>query len=195
MKVRRLLIALVAGFALLVTACGDDSDTSSGAGASTTAAADFNDADVAFAQGMIPHHQQAVEMADMALENAESDEVKDLAERIKAAQDPEIETMTAWLEAWGEPLEDSGGHDMGGMGDDASMMSDEDMESLGGAQGAAFDEMFLTMMIEHHRGAIDMAETELADGAYEPAKQLARAIVDAQQAEIDEMTQLLSTAG
>ena len=95
MKVRRLLIALVAGFALLVTACGDDSDTSSGAGASTTAAADFNDADVAFAQGMIPHHQQAVEMADMALENAESDEVKDLAERINAAQDPEIETMTA----------------------------------------------------------------------------------------------------
>lgn len=186
-------LALVA--VALAAACGSDDD--SGAVASDTTAAEassdsFNDADVTFAQDMIPHHEQAVEMAELAADRAGSDEVKDLASRIEAAQDPEIETMTAWLEDWDEPVDGGGGMEMDdGMEMGGGMMSDEDMESLEDADGADFDQLFLEMMGEHHRGAIEMAETELADGAFADALELAQEIVDTQTAEIAEIEELL----
>ena len=121
--------------ALTVAGCGSDTDSNDSTDSSS---AQFNDADVTFAQSMIPHHEQAVEMATMAQERASSPEVKQLAEKIAAAQGPEIDTMTGWLEDWGQDIssEDSmGGMDHSG-GDMSGMMSDDDMESLGAATGA-----------------------------------------------------------
>lgn len=185
------MVALVLG-AMLLTGCGDDGDTAAG----STTDAEFNDADLAFAQNMIPHHEQAVQMAEMAQQHAASAEVKDLAERIEAAQGPEIEQLTAWLEAWGEEAP-TGGMDHGDMGhgdpdsDMGGMMTGEDMAVLGDARGRDFDEMFLEMMIEHHEGAIDMAETEVDEGENADAVELAERIISAQNDEIDEMESML----
>lgn len=202
---KRWIVTLVgaASLALVAAGCsgssggsgGDGTSSASGDGAATTeAVAEFNDADVAFAQGMIPHHQQAVEMADLAETRAESQEVKALAAQIRDAQDPEIEQMSAWLEEWGEPVEstDSGMDDgeMGGMTMDG-MMTDAQMTDLEGASGAAFDTMFLEMMIDHHGGAIGMAKMEIADGSNPDAIALAEAIASAQEAEIETMQALL----
>jgi uncharacterized protein (DUF305 family) len=197
--------ALALAGVLLLGACGNG-DGSSGTTteptpeATTTtkaAAGQFNDADVTFAQGMIPHHRQAVEMADFAEARAQSPEVLKLAAQIKAAQDPEIQTMTGWLEQWGQDVpEDMGGmegHEGMDSGEDMpGMMSSEDMDKLEAAKGAAFDKMFMDMMIEHHEGAIEMAKTEQSDGKYAEAKQLAETIEKAQTAEIATMRKLLA---
>jgi uncharacterized protein (DUF305 family) len=161
--------------------------------AAIPADAEFNATDVAFAQGMIPHHAQAIEMADMAIAQAESAEVIDLAERIRAAQDPEIEQLTTWLEDWGQDVPDremSMDHDMGDMSMDG-MMTQDQMDEMAAASGAEFDQMFLEMMIVHHEGAVSMAEDEVANGKYEQAIAMAQSIIDGQSAEIDEMDQLL----
>jgi uncharacterized protein (DUF305 family) len=192
MTTRRLLaIGLVGLGGLLTAACGDDDDAAVGS-SDTEAVAEHNDADVTFAQDMIPHHRQAVEMADLAVDRAEDERVLDLAERIKAAQDPEIQEMTGWLEDWDEEVPAEGEHSMDGM---TGMMSDEDMTALEAASGAEFDEMFLTMMITHHQGAVEMATTEIADGQAPEAIALAEAIIEAQEAEIAEMQALLGEAG
>lgn len=193
-----LLAVLVPG--ALGAACGgDDSDTSTPtttvAGSATgteAAASEHNDADVTFAQQMIPHHIQALDMADMAVETSKNENVLDLAEQIEAAQQPEIDEMTGWLHTWGEPVEgDEDGHDMGSMGSGGhatgAMMSDAEMDQLASASGAAFDRMWLDMMIRHHQGAIDMAKAHQAEGRNPEALELGRAIIDAQQAEITEM--------
>ncbi|WP_040339476.1 DUF305 domain-containing protein [Candidatus Blastococcus massiliensis] len=192
--------------ALILAGCSDSNENSDAAAstsdtpASETAA--FNNADVSFVQGMIPHHRGALEMAQLADGRAQDPRVLDLASRIEAAQEPEIENMTAWLEEWGEPVPEEtedqgmGGMDHGSMGgSDMEGMSEEDMTSLEAASGAEFDRMFLEMMIEHHRGAVDMAQTEIDDGTYPGAVQMAEDIVASQTAEIEEMETLLSELG
>jgi uncharacterized protein (DUF305 family) len=192
----------VAGASLIV-ACGTGTATTgSGAapGASATAAATASDADagdVAFAQMMIPHHQQAVEMADLALDKAESAEVLALAEQIQGAQQPEIDEMTAWLQDWGAPVPtseaavDHSGHDMGGMGAGTGMMSAEQMDDLAAASGAEFDQMWLDMMIVHHEGAIAMSRQVLDPTSDPRVERMAQAIIDGQTAEIATMQQLI----
>ncbi|PPK66384.1 DUF305 domain-containing protein [Actinokineospora auranticolor] len=138
-----------------------------------------NTADVTFAQGMVPHHRQAVAMAELVEGRGAGPAVVDLAERIKRAQAPEITTLTERLNAWGEPTEHPAGH--GG----------SEMADLGTATGPDFDRRWLSMMITHHEGAVRMAETELADGADPDTRELAGRIVAAQKAEIDEMRALL----
>ncbi|MFF5209550.1 DUF305 domain-containing protein [Streptosporangium sp. NPDC000396] len=195
---RLALIAAVGAAALaLLTACGDGDDSMAGhtgmtssapsATASQQPGAAFNDADSAFAQMMIPHHEQAVEMAELAETRAADPEVKELAAKIKAAQDPEITIMTGWLPAWKvAPSEgDHGGHGMPGM------MTEADMGKLQAAKGAEFDRMFAKLMIAHHRGAITMAKTEQEQGASPEAKELAKTVETAQQAEIAQMQKLL----
>ncbi len=185
-------LALTAGLA----ACGDDSsdDTrdTTGTSAGAPAGAEFGDGDVLFAQSMIPHHEQAIEMADMALDPTvgASAAVLDLAGRIKGAQDPEIELMTGWLTAWGMPMQmdTSDGHDMSSMD---GMMSAEEMEALAGSTGAEFDRLWLEMMVRHHEGAIAMADDVKADSSNAEVIALADAIIAGQQAEIDEMKALL----
>ncbi|MEQ4723184.1 DUF305 domain-containing protein [Nonomuraea sp. B19D2] len=148
--------------------------------------AEFNNADVRFTQMMIAHHQQAIQMAELASTRASNTEVKDLAEKIKASQQPEIETMQGWLEAWGKPMPTGDmGHEMPGG------MSDADMQKLEKAQGAAFDKQFLKLMIVHHRGAITMARAERKRGENPQAKQLAEKIISDQQAEVEQMRKML----
>jgi uncharacterized protein (DUF305 family) len=140
---------------------------------------------IAFAQQMIPHHSQAVEMAKLVPSRTGNAKIIDVADRVQKAQDPEIQLMTGWLTSWGAGMSMPGDHAMPGM------MSDPDMGKLQGAQGAEFDRMWLRMMIQHHQGAIDMARVELAQGSDTDARTLAQKIIDAQQAEITEMNGLL----
>ncbi|ATY11624.1 DUF305 domain-containing protein [Amycolatopsis sp. AA4] len=175
---------------LLLGACGN-AETSAPA---PSAQAGHNAADVAFAQQMIPHHQQALEMAKMVPSRSNDPKVVDLAGRIDRAQDPEIRQMQGWLATWGVPATSHsmpGGHEMSGGHAMTGMMSDADMKSLDAAKGPAFDRSWLEMMIKHHQGAVEMAKTELAQGADAGAKALAQRIIDAQQAEIAEMQGLV----
>jgi uncharacterized protein (DUF305 family) len=194
---KRLLLFLALATLAFTAACGSSDDPAVESGGTGSGSAEHNDADVEFAQGMIPHHEQAVEMAEMALENSESDAVRDLATRIKEAQGPEIATMKGWLEDWDEPLPgDDAGHggmDMGGESSGGEgMMSDDEMQAMEAASGEAFDKLFLEGMIAHHKGAVAMAEIELEDGKFPDALALAEAIIDAQEAEITEMEALLA---
>jgi uncharacterized protein (DUF305 family) len=152
-------------------------------------AADHNMADVMFAQMMIPHHAQAVEMSDTILAKQDIPaDVKDLATRIKEAQRPEIELMTGWLEDWKMPthLPSTGsGHGMAGM------MDEEEMKKLDDSQGTAAARLFMEQMIIHHEGAMTMATSETANGKNTAAVQLSKDIVTAQEAEIQEMKTLL----
>ncbi|MDK3256630.1 DUF305 domain-containing protein [Blastococcus capsensis] len=194
------LVHLTGGLMAAVVVLTGCSGTAGSSAASSSAtdetpadqSAEFNDADVAFAQGMIPHHEGALMMAEVAVDRAADPRVVDLAERIEAGQDPEIDLMTGWLEEWGQPLEQGSGHmggmdhgseDMGGMG-----MDMEDMPSA----GSDFDRMWIEAMIEHHEGAVEMARTEVEDGRDPEAIDLARVISDTQTQEIEEMRQLLS---
>jgi len=183
MKIR---LALGLAATLTLAACGshsNHSDTSAPAVENSASAAGFNDADVMFAQMMIPHHEQAIEMSDMALDPSTqaSKTVSDLATQIKAAQDPEIKEMKDLLAAWSQPLTAEMDHssDMDGM------LSMDDMQKLGSLKGPDFDYFWAQSMIAHHEGAIDMAEVVLADGSNAEALTLANAIVSAQATEID----------
>lgn len=153
---------------------------------------EHNDADVTFAQMMTIHHQGALEMSELAAQQATSSDVKDVAATIEAAQLPEIQLMQGWLTAWGEPLEPSGhaGMDHGGMDMDG-MSQEQVMTELQQKTGADFDNQFLSSMIAHHEGAVVMAEEELRDGNNSQALELARVIIDAQETEIQQMQQLL----
>lgn len=179
---------------------GTGATASAGTGATSsaddgTATAAHNAQDVSFAQGMIPHHRQALEMARLADGRAASADVKDLAARIEKAQAPEIATLTGWLKSWGEqvpePAESMSGMDHSGHSGMPGMMDGSDMEELEAASGKAFDTAFLRLMIEHHKGAVEMAATEREKGAYGPAKALAAEIVSTQKDEIAEMNRLL----
>ena len=187
-------VALMAGalaLTILVAGCGSGAHSSDGTSGSTSSAAAQSGpaADIAFAQLMIPHHQQAIEMADLALERPTSSEVNALAQQIKGAQDPEIALMRGWLEAWGASLEmedDHSGHDMGGL-TMSGMMTEEDMAALAAAEGAEFDRMWVTMMIAHHEGAVAMAQDVLATTADPQVRALAQAVIEGQTAEIATM--------
>ncbi|WP_336882843.1 DUF305 domain-containing protein [Rhodococcus globerulus] len=202
-------IAVSAGSAvglMLIAGCGggghdmnqmsnnDGGSMSSSSIASVTA--DSNSADVMFVQMMHPHHAQAVEMAKMVDSRTANPRILELAASIQSAQGPEMDQMTALLEQWGQPSPDttSGGNSTDGMnhgGADSGMMSQQQMTELEGLRDNDFDAAWLNMMIEHHTGAIAMAQTELSDGNSADAKKLATSIVATQQAEIAAMQALL----
>ncbi|MBT2548983.1 DUF305 domain-containing protein [Arthrobacter sp. ISL-65] len=164
------------------------SSATAGSTSSTAAAMNHNAADVTFSQMMIPHHTQAVEMSDMMLKKSGvPTAVTALATKIKAAQGPEIQTMTGWLKAWNEPTTMPSGHSMDGT------MSEADMKALSAAQGTEAARLFLKQMIAHHEGAVMMAKTENTAGKNADAVQLSKDIVTAQEAEIQEMQKLLAT--
>ena len=198
--------AAALALALTLAACSADADEApappesqatteddSAAGADDPAA--HNGADTEFAQMMIIHHQGAIEMAELAVEQATTEEVRALGQRIAAAQGPEIDLMSGWLDTWGEEQPDEA--EMGGMGHEGMDMDGMDqtavMAELGGLSGAEFDRRFLELMIEHHKGAIVMAESERGEGENAEATGLAQKIIDDQTAEITEMTNLLNS--
>ncbi|MEV6352811.1 DUF305 domain-containing protein [Streptomyces hydrogenans] len=185
------LAGAVTAAALLLAACGED-DPMKGMGhggttpsATVSVTGDFNAADVMFAQMMIPHHEQALEMAKLADGRAEDADVKRIVAAVEKAQDPEIQKMKAWLKGWGEPESAGMGHAMAGM------MSEQDMKDLAAAKGKDFDRTFAELMIAHHEGAVEMAKTEQKDGGNTEAKALAGEVVRAQTAEIAELRKIL----
>lgn len=210
-----------AAFAVLltVTACtsagkqagsNTTSVASSGASTSPSGPAVHNDADVTFAQQMIAHHQQAIQMSDTILGKERIDpRVIQLANKFKAAQGPEIQQMQAWLGQWGQPatpmmpngsMTPNGtmpampSHPgMSGMAGMSGMMSEQDMQALQNAQGLDASKLFLTQMIRHHQGAITMAHNEINSGQFQPATTLARSIVTSQQQEINRMQSILDS--
>ena len=182
------LTALLALAGCAGTTSRGGTDTMPGMGSSASPAADVNNADMQFTMMMIPHHEQAVEMADMILAKDGIDErVIALAEQIKAAQGPEIELMESWLDDWGTPMGDMDGMDHGGM------MSDSDMQALEGATEAEASRLFLEQMIVHHEGAIEMAQTEVDNGQNADVIALAEAIIASQTTEITTMEDILAT--
>jgi uncharacterized protein (DUF305 family) len=161
-------------------------------GGDTATSDTFNRADVEFVQGMIPHHEDAVRMANMVVRGEVSDDLADLADAIRAAQEPEIAEMRALLAEWGVEEDPHAGH-MSGDSSMHGMMSSDDYAALGSASGADFERMWYEMMIEHHQGAIDMADTVVADGKHPRVRELAKAIITAQRDEISRMRDLLDS--
>lgn len=199
----QLLGTLTLGLALTLTACGNDEPTNdAGTQVSET---DHNDADVEFATDMIQHHAQALSMVDLTVDRTLDPEVQQLADDIREAQGPEIETMSDWLQDWDEEIpatmrdHSNAGHDMEGMGDSMDgldsdmpgMMSGDDFDELENAPDSEFQTMWLEMMVEHHEGAVEMAQEEQDNGQYKPAVDLAGAVVETQTTEIDTMKTLL----
>lgn len=173
------------------TAGTSTSPSETSAAATTPAAANHNATDTMFAQMMIPHHAQAVEMSDMILKKQEIPaDVTALASQIKAAQAPEIEKMSGWLKSWNESATVSAGAHAGhGM---SGMMSADDLKKLDAAQGTEAAKLFLTQMIAHHEGAVMMAKTEESGGQNPEAVELSKTIITAQEKEIQEMKDLLA---
>lgn len=208
-----LAAAGIATLALTLTGCAEAGTGTTGSPASSASAPSSavsgsagsgSAGDIAFAQLMIPHHQQALDMAVLAETRAASPQVKALAAQIEAAQDPEIAQMSDWLTSWGAPESMPGadgaedlavaghsGHDMGGM-TSGGMMAAEEMDALAKATGADFDTMWLEMMIAHHQGAITMAQQVRGTTQDPDVQALAGAVIAGQSAEIDTMQQLLA---
>ena len=199
----QLLGTLTLGLALTLTACGNDEPTNdAGTQVSET---DHNDADVEFATDMIQHHAQALSMVDLTVDRTLDPEVQQLADDIREAQGPEIETMSDWLQDWDEEIPETmrdhsnAGHDMEGMGDSMDgldsdmpgMMSGDDFDELENVPDSEFQTMWLEMRVEHHEGAVEMAQEEQDNGQYKPAVDLAGAVVETQTTEIDTMKTLL----
>lgn len=154
--------------------------------------------DVAFMQMMIPHHAQALTMSKLARTRAESPEVKAMARRVLASQRPEIISMAAWLADRGltvpRATDDPGAYDHGEHGHDTmhGMLTDAQMRELRAASGPAFDRLFLEGMIQHHEGAVAMADAVATGGTDVQVTEIANDVVAGQGAEIARMQQLLA---
>ena len=194
-------LALAAG--LTLAGCGDDGGTDTATPGSSTehggdhksdsdsGSAEGNAADVEFLTGMKPHHEQAVEMSDIVLTADPPAEVAKIAQQIKDGQSPEIEQMDEMLTALGEDT-DGGAHD-GHSSGHGGMMSEQDLADFKAATGTEAARLYLEAMVAHHEGAVEAADAEIADGKYAPAVTLAKEIKAAQEAEIAEMQELLTS--
>ena len=180
------LVLLAAAVSILAAACGSgDSpalDTPATAGGASTS---FNDADVEFLQQMIPHHEQATEMAELVGDRTERAELQELADTITADQTKEIDQMRSLLDAAGAEEAEGDMEGMAGMEDMSGM--DEEITELEGLSGDEFDLAFIDMMTRHHESAIEMAESVTEEGEHPEVAQLAKAIIEAQRAEIEQM--------
>lgn len=182
------LMSLVIAGGMFLSACSSDHDSMDMEPVNGNA----NAADVMFAQMMIPHHEQAISMADYAPGRASDPAVIALALEIKAAQDPEIELMKSWLTTWGisemsadDAMQDHSAHGMDGM------LTADQLADLSNSQGQAFDKLFTALMIEHHEGAIAMAQDVLSAGQDPAVLQLAQEIIAQQESEILKLQTLL----
>jgi len=171
------LATVLAVVTLALSACGSKEE-----------AKKHNEADVEFVQGMIPHHEQALEMAELASKHANSPDVKTIASTINTKQEEEIKTMETLLHEWGveKEKEMSGSAGMSG-GMHPGMLSDAQLKELEEARGVEFDKLFLKGMVEHHKGAITMAEEAEHKGENKEVKKLAAEIKRGQEREIEEM--------
>jgi uncharacterized protein (DUF305 family) len=185
---------VVAVLALLAVLGGCANGTGGSADPSASAAQTFNKADVKFAQTMIPHHEQSVEMSNIMLAKSAVDpEVTALAQQIKDAQGPEMAALTGFLTAWNQPLiPDHSAEADEDHWDAEGVLTPEEMQELMAADGPAGQQLFLEGMIEHHKGAITMVQDEIDDGENPDAVKLAQAIRDGQTAQVKTMESLLA---
>ena len=146
----------------------------------------LSSSDAMFLQMMIPHHEQAVIMSDLAIKISTNKELLTLAAQIKSAQNPEIVQMKKWLADDG--LGEDPGHSMDGMG---GMLSEDELTDLSNSTGKNFDKKFISGMIEHHLGALDMVRM-IADSKVAELRSFADSITKTQSAEIDLMRKLLT---
>jgi uncharacterized protein (DUF305 family) len=153
----------------------------SGCATSSTSNSEFSSDDIAFAEQMVPHHEQAIEMSEIALLNSTNPNVLKLAQEIKDAQSPEIELMKGWT---GVDSSMHAGHMMDGM------LSGDEITALRETQGKDFDRLFLQGMIKHHEGAIEMAQA-VVGSMNKSVAVLADSIIKAQELEISTMNELL----
>lgn len=198
MPIAKFIVPALAAGALVLTGC---SSTDTAAAPTTSAVASdatFNDADVEFLTGMYPHHAQAVEMTALVATRTTNPDVRALSAQIEAAQQPEMDQMAALLKAWGKPapaatMDHSGmDHSKMDMGSGmAGMLTPEQMAELEGLSGPAFDTMWMEMMIEHHLGAVDMAQTAIDEGQSPDVAAMSAEIIKGQEAEIAHMRGLL----
>lgn len=196
-------LAVVAALTLAACSGNDPGMNHNPAPSAAGQQAGHNADDVTFAQQMIEHHSQALDMAKLVPTRSTDPKVLDLATRIEKAQDPEIQQLKTWLSTWGAtptagtsmPMDHGSMTATSGApadhGSMPGMMSDTEMKQLGQAKGTEFDKMWLGMMIKHHEGAVEMSKSLLAKGSNADAKALAQKIIDAQQTEITEMWTLL----
>lgn len=190
------LAAALSAACLVLAGCGADETSSD-----VAADAPYNEADVAFATEMMQHHAQALVLVDLTVDRDLDPEVVALTDQVRAAQTPEIEQMADWLTEWDQPVPETmrdhaNAHgDQGHMEDSdmPGMVTGAELEELAALEGDAFQDRWLELMIAHHEGAIEMAETEVADGEHTGAVRLAEDVVESQQAEIDQMEQLLGS--
>lgn len=196
-RIAGVLGVLALAVAVLVTGCGNDDEGRT----VQVSATEHNDADVAFASRMIQHHAQGVALAGLALRRTVDPEVEGVAEDILASRGAEIETMADWLQGWGEEVPATmndhahGDDHAGAAADDTGadlpgMVPADDLAELENAPDGEFQDRWLAMMIDHHRGAVELAATQLAEGRYEPAVALADDIVGLQTAEIETMVEI-----
>lgn len=164
-------VLLVAIGALLLSGCASSTQSNS----------EFSPSDINFAEKMIPHHEQAIEMSDIAFKNTTNPAVLQLAKEIKDAQAPEIDLMKSWS---GVKESTHAGHMMDGM------LSEDELNALRGASDAEFDQLFLKSMIKHHQGAIEMA-MDVKDSKSKVVADLSAAIIKQQEIEIAAMNELL----
>ena len=164
---------------LALSACGSLGSTQAG-----SQSGELTTNEVMFAQMMIPHHQQAIEMSELVSDRTDHPEINALALEIIAAQDPEISLMQTWIDEFGDAGMDHAGHSMGGM------LTESELEALRAASGLEFEKLYLSGMIKHHEGAIDLADM-LSNSNYPAAQKLRAEIVETQTAEIELMKKLL----
>ena len=183
------LVALIMVMAL--AGCSKDaSKAMDHEGHSSMASGDLTGDDIMFLQMMIPHHQQAIDMSDLALTKSSDSELLALAKDIRDGQGAEIVKMKAWLDKAGEDLDPghSMGHDMGGM------LSDSELAALEAATGKSFDLLWLKGMTGHHDGAIDMAAM-IEDADNDEIKSFGQAIVTSQSAQNKQMAAMIKRMG
>ena len=166
---RRILLVVIGLF--LLSGCATSEQSNS----------EFSPSDVNFAEMMIPHHEQAIEMSEIAFKNTMNSEILQLAQEIKDAQAPEIDLMKSWA---GVKLSTHAGHMMDGM------LSEDELNALREATGAEFDRLFLQAMIRHHQGAIEMA-MDVKNSNSMVVADLSAAIIKQQEIEITRMEELL----
>ena len=166
---RRILLVVIGLF--LLSGCATSEQSNS----------EFSPSDINFAEMMIPHHEQAIEMSEIAFKNTMNSEVLQLAQEIKDAQAPEIDLMKSWA---GVKVSTHAGHIMDGM------LSEDELNALRAATGAEFDRLFLQGMIKHHQGAIEMA-MDFKNSNSMVVADLSAAIIKQQEIEITRMEELL----
>lgn len=182
---KKLLTATLIAASLLLTGCATDTAMQDHSDHMVSEGSEFSAADVMFAQMMIPHHQQAVDLGVIAEKGEASPEVLALAKDISHDQTHEIEHMQAWLDAAGAHHHMD--HDMAMDG----MLTESQLETLKAAKGAEFDRLFLEGMIAHHEGAVSMAE-DVVDSKNPEVAELAASIIKSQTEQIQYMKELLA---